>query len=145
MALRFIIVPCLLKNLCGLSKLLYFLQQFSADLYLLTIIVPLVLDFDLLDREEAGKIWAKAHSRYKYYAFSTITAALGTIFFYKQYAFSLLLILNDQNMIRKSLKFRDYARPANVLKRVFITLLLCSILFTHHIPRLVNCFSHSVF
>ena len=140
-----IIVPCLLKNLRGRSKLLYFLQQFSADLYMLMIIVLLVLDFDLLDREEAGKILANAHNWYKYHAFSIVTAALGTIFFYQQYAFSLLLIINYYNMICNSLKFRDYSRPANMLKRVFTSLLLCSILSVHHIARLVSCFSHSVY
>ena len=139
-----IIVPCLLKNLRGRAKLFHFLQQFSADLYLLSIIVPSVLDVLILDREDAGKIWAEAHNVHKYYAFGATTKALGTIFFYQQYAFSLLLTLNYYNMICKSLKFREYSRCANVIKRVFTSSLICAILSVHHIPRCVNIFYQSV-
>ena len=138
-----ILVPFLLKNLHGHTKLYNFLQQFSADLYSLTLIVPFILRFDNLNENDSHKIYIANVTYFSKYCFSIFSTTLGSIFFYLHYAFSLLQSLNYYHMICDSLKFKDYSLKVNVMKRIAACLSLCFIFATHHVVRCGASFSYS--
>ena len=133
-----VLVLCLLKNLHGHSKIYYLLQQLSIDIYLITIFLPLVVSYQDMKPETGGEIFysAKDLSFYASDALSRAVSALGTVFFYTQYAFVLLQFMNYYHMICNPLNFREYSTNANAIKRSFVSLAFCLLLSA---PGWVRC------
>ena len=67
-----------------------------------------------------------------------ITSALGCIFFYQHYAYSLLHSLNYYHMICNPLQFDQYSKGVNILKRICFLLALSFLLSTASFVELVT-------
>ena len=134
-----VLIPCLLKNLHGHSKIYYLLQQLSIDIYLITIFLPLVVSYQHMKPETGAEIFYSAFKDLSFYAsdaLSRAVSALGTVFFYTQYAFVLLQSMNYYHMICNPLNFREYSTNANAIKRSLVSLAFCLLLSA---PGWVRC------
>ena len=131
LAISCAVVPFLLKNLHGHSKIYFVLQQMSGDSYLITLFVSSYIETWMLDTDELVGVLATFQKIFTYDTIIYAASSLGTIFFYLQYAFSLLQCLNYYHMICDSLRFAEYSDNGKAMKRVICFLGLSTVLSAH--------------
>ena len=126
-----VVVPFLLKNLHGHCKIYFVLQHLSGDFYLITLFVSSYVKIWMHDFEDPAGNVSTWTDLFTYNTIVFAISSLGTMFFYQQYAFSLLQCLNYYHMICDSLRFAEYSLDSKAVKRVFGFLGFCILLSLH--------------
>ena len=122
MIISCILIPCLLKNLRGHSKVYLILQHLSANVFLIMMATAITIETRPKD------FISFAAGGYRAEAYIKITAIFENIFYYQQYSYSLLQSLNFYHMICNPLQYCEYTKPISVIKRVVVCLLFSFLL-----------------
>ena len=118
-----ILIPCLLKNLRGHSKVYLILQNLSANVFLIMMAIP------AMTAQTRPKDFASlAAGGYRIEGYVEIATIFKNIFHYQQYSYQLLQSLNFYNMICKPLQYGEYSKSGRVVKRVVACLLFSCLL-----------------
>ena len=124
-----ILIPCLLHNMRGVSKAYLVLQQLSANVFLIKLVILMVpyrnKSRDLTSFVSGGYTWS----------FTEFSENIGNVCFYQQFFYSVLQSLNFYHMICKPLKFAEYSKNWCVVCRVAFISIVSIVL---NVPKLIE-------
>ena len=141
-----VIVPFLLKNLHGQGKMYLILQQFTTIIYMALNFLTHKVELEWFGMENSI-LYLSGYKRLLSLGTTVafVSSAVGEVFYYQQYAFSILHSLTYYNMICHTLQFESYSQRVNVVKRIVISFFLSIILSSHNFVVMAAYFLTNTF